>query len=277
MTEANYTAIAPQCACGNAITRLLKSGKPAKHCTQACRQRAYDQRRRPPLTPKQPPKYGRHCKQCGRGYTYRPAGKDKGRENERGLFCSNACRMVDSAVSRLSANPSCKVFAGHCLGCGSAFVSRRERAYCGELCWPKSVAVSVAPSTKQCRRCGATYKPSYTGGRISEFCGATCRDLVATATKRVEKARRKAVLAGATVERVDPFVVFERDKWRCQLCGIKTPKTKRGTYKDDAPELDHIQPLSKGGEHSYRNTQCSCRKCNGAKSDAPLGQLLLIG
>ena len=35
-----------------------------------------------------------------------------------------------------------------------------------------------------------------------------------------------------------------------------------------SPELDHIHPVSKGGAHSYANTQCLCRQCNAGKSDS---------
>ncbi|MHB8123996.1 MAG: HNH endonuclease [Desulfuromonadaceae bacterium] len=80
-----------------------------------------------------------------------------------------------------------------------------------------------------------------------------------------------------TVEAVNPIRVFERDRWKCQLCKRATPRKLRGTLDDRAPELDHIKPISKGGEHSYRNTQCACRACNLAKSDRPMGQMLLIG
>ena len=76
-------------------------------------------------------------------------------------------------------------------------------------------------------------------------------------------------MKAASVENVDPIKVFERDKWKCQICGVKTPRKLRGTINDRAPELDHIMPLSRGGAHSYMNTQCLCRKCNAAKSDTP--------
>lgn len=95
--------------------------------------------------------------------------------------------------------------------------------------------------------------------------------------KRAHRLKRKAKQRAVTVETVDPIKVFDRDGWRCQLCGVKTPKAKRGTYQPTAPELDHIVPIGKGGEHSYRNTQCACRQCNAAKSDTPRGQLLLVG
>lgn len=79
-----------------------------------------------------------------------------------------------------------------------------------------------------------------------------------------------------TVEAVNPIKVFERDGWRCQLCKRPTPRKLRGSLDDRAPELDHILPVSVGGEHSYLNTQCACRACNAAKSNKPMGQMLLI-
>lgn len=87
------------------------------------------------------------------------------------------------------------------------------------------------------------------------------------AHKATARMLRKARERAAKVEPVNPYRVLERDGWMCQMCGIATPQEKRGTYEPDAPELDHIVPLSKGGDHSYANTQCACRKCNAAKSD----------
>lgn len=82
---------------------------------------------------------------------------------------------------------------------------------------------------------------------------------------------------GCKYESVNPIKVFERDKWHCQLCGKKLNRQDRGTIQDNAPELDHIIPLSKGGEHSYRNTQCACRKCNIDKGNNIVGQTRLFG
>lgn len=50
-----------------------------------------------------------------------------------------------------------------------------------------------------------------------------------------------------------------------------------GVGKDNAPELDHIVSLAEGGEHSMRNTQCLCRKCNQEKGVTTKGQLRLFG
>jgi 5-methylcytosine-specific restriction endonuclease McrA len=94
--------------------------------------------------------------------------------------------------------------------------------------------------------------------------------------RRAAKAKRRAVERGIAAERFDPFEIFNRDGWRCHICGVKTPKRLRGTFEDNAPELDHIIPLAAGGEHSRRNTACSCRKCNRIKGATPLGQMRLV-
>lgn len=204
------------------------------------------------------------CRRCGISF--------KPKTSTRTEFCSRQCYFDAKAIA-----PSSSVYAGFCKGCGKAFISKRPRQYCCLECRPVVDYVSKAPDEKVCACCGAKYAPSFTGGRPSEFCSIACRSIIGNASRRIDKARRAAVKRGATVERVDPFVVFDRDGWKCQLCGRKTPAKLRGTYEDDAPELDHILPLAAGGEHSYRNTQCSCRRCNGLKSDTPRGQALLFG
>jgi 5-methylcytosine-specific restriction endonuclease McrA len=80
-------------------------------------------------------------------------------------------------------------------------------------------------------------------------------------------------MRGVAADRIDPIKVFERDRWRCQLCGCSTPERLRGQMVDHAPELDHIVPLARGGAHTWSNVQCACRRCNGEKADTPRGQL----
>ncbi len=190
---------------------------------------------------------------------------------ERTTFCSRECSFAHKAAS-----PSCVVHAAYCLGCGKPFVSRRKRAYCADACWQVAEYVSTAPSQRACAACGETFIAPKAKTRPTDFCSAVCKQAAEARHRRIAKSRRRAVLRSARVEVVDPFYVFNRDRWTCRLCGVKTPRSKRGSYEDVAPELDHIIPLSQGGEHSYRNTQCACRKCNAAKSDRPMGQLLMF-
>lgn len=140
----------------------------------------------------------------------------------------------------------------------------------------------IKRDNENCSHCGGQMPDRMAG---SLYCRQSCK-LAAwklanreryIALRTVHGAKRRAVVAGAASEAVDPFRVFDRDGWRCKLCGTKTPREKRGTHEPDAPELDHIIPISKGGEHSYLNTQCACRRCNCAKGAKPMGQLLLVG
>ena len=154
-----------------------------------------------------------------------------------------------------------------CHHCGSLMEGRR-RDFCDKWCRSRH----KHPSTwfeGPCPECGKQFKA--TSG-YQKFCSRVCSKRKGD---RVRCARRRARATGA--EKVNPVVVFARDKWRCQLCGVRTPWRLRGTMDPRAPELDHIVPTAVGGEHSYRNTQLACKACNIRKASKPLGQLRLFG
>lgn len=92
------------------------------------------------------------------------------------------------------------------------------------------------------------------------------------ASKALHRARRKRRESSAG-EAVDPYKVFARDGWRCYLCGIDTPRKLRGKNLPNSPELDHVIPLARGGQHVESNLRCACRKCNGVKGHRPLSLL----
>lgn len=72
-------------------------------------------------------------------------------------------------------------------------------------------------------------------------------------TEAVRRARKR----NAFVEVVDPLKVFERDGGICGICStLVDPKDFH---------IDHIQPLAKGGEHSYENSQLAHPICNSKK------------
>lgn len=54
------------------------------------------------------------------------------------------------------------------------------------------------------------------------------------------------------------FEVFKRDKFTCQFCGKSAP--------DCILEIDHLKPVSKGGDNSILNLITSCYDCNRGKS-----------
>ncbi len=48
------------------------------------------------------------------------------------------------------------------------------------------------------------------------------------------------------------FFIYERDGYRCQICGRRT----------DDLEIDHIIPISRGGKSTPDNLQTLCHRCN---------------
>ncbi|KKL96855.1 hypothetical protein LCGC14_1840280 [marine sediment metagenome] len=168
-----------------------------------------------------------------------------------------------------------------CIECGGP-IPQSAQKFCSEACsnsyysakarrqYQTATAVNRKPT--ECRECGVIFTPDH--AKRTVFCSAEC---YRKHWHRIKKSRERARLRGAMMEPVDPIKVFERDSWRCQLCLCKTMKAKRGTRHPWAPEMDHIIPLSNGGEHSYRNTQCACHACNHKKSNGPGGQLRLFG
>lgn len=58
------------------------------------------------------------------------------------------------------------------------------------------------------------------------------------------------------------FEVFKRDKFTCQYCGSVAPNV--------ILEVDHIDPVSKGGGNEILNLLTSCVDCNRGKSDKEL-------
>lgn len=53
--------------------------------------------------------------------------------------------------------------------------------------------------------------------------------------------------------------IFLRDEYRCQYC--------HQFFEKKVLTIDHVKPLSKGGEHSWENVVTSCGRCNNRKAD----------
>jgi len=90
------------------------------------------------------------------------------------------------------------------------------------------------------------------------------------------RARRHVRLKNSIREEVDPYYIYKRDNWICQICGKKVnPKLK---YPDPmSASIDHIVPLSLGGTHERKNLQLAHWICNVRKNNGGHDQLRLIG
>lgn len=75
--------------------------------------------------------------------------------------------------------------------------------------------------------------------------------------RRSKMKHRVKQAGGVWVEHIEPLVVLELDDGECQIC--------HGDVDPFDFDMDHIIPLSKGGEHSYGNVQIAHPSCNQRK------------
>ncbi len=228
-------------------------------------------------------KYGwlANCKQCGSEFKVpRPGGKQIKKGNFQ-LYCSRSCAKSVSRGGKPRPMPVC--FRCHALIIRVKGKSgRRLCPVCLEQYERERFELREAPLT--CAHCGSRFtRPGRPGIR---HCSDECRQSAkAIAKKRGSRNRRKkygnkyrhrAKKAGVAYEPINVVKVFERDGWRCQICGEATPKRLRGKNKLRSPELDHRVPFALGGAHVYENVQCACHGCNARKSGHTIaGQLPL--
>lgn len=211
-----------------------------------------------------PVTYEYQCKGCKKTFT----GKIKA--GPRKVYCSPQCqrKWVDKT----------------CKQCGSIFSTQNDSSFCSSKCWGLFSKKKYAEENYYvCKKCGKKFFRKYRTGDEHRYCSRKCagngvpgRSSDPSRHKKGSH-RRRAKIYNVDFETIDVLKVFERDMWRCQICGKKTPKEKRGTGYSNAPEIDHRVPMSKGGGHLYRNVQCACRKCNNVKSNkSNRGQLPLF-
>lgn len=210
----------------------------------------------------------RICQHCGKEYVNKRRHKNEGNK-----YCSRACSFAALALAKTKL-PSSIVHWKECNQCGKTFLARRKnKLRCSPECDAKVANEYASNAYKEwylaevekrehisCVECGTKFTP--TNG--SKACSVKCATRYQRRKSRHKlRARKKAV----EYENVNPYLVFYRDGWRCQICGKATPMNRRGSCMTNAPELDHRIPLSKGGTHTYSNVQCACRKCNQDKGN----------
>lgn len=208
------------------------------------------------------------CVQCGCEF------EDRKRRGPKRKYCSALCRGRANHPLKDRITSFCKI-------CGSAFSHKKIGArYCSLNCGAKSRYAPVYHGMRQCQQCGQDFTPK-ARAHHKVFCSRTCRNKYGrlTDTYRMGKQRRINLLrANIVAEKFSAHEIFERDRWRCQICKRKVDRL-RGQFDERYPHLDHVIPLAIGGAHTKANTQTLCRGCNMAKGATipSQTQLRLIG
>lgn len=134
-----------------------------------------------------------------------------------------------------------------------ADLTAEERAATG-------IYIAVPKRVVPCERCQAPIVKQ--GSEKRRFC-PSCRPGKGHVSR--------AAFYGGEYEYINSRTVFARDGWVCQLCqrpvdeGLPWPHT-------ESASLDHVVPLSRGGDHVRTNVQLAHLGCNiakGATLDAP--------
>lgn len=255
--------------CKRCERAFRKASRQQEFCSLACANKGKRPSYRLALRP---------CAQCGR--PFRP------KEAKYSTCCSRECGWLYQASQRREDNEAqwigttCPVPWHNCSECGRQFYSRRDRASCSRECdlaIRRRLARREHPTlTTACSECGQPFTyVRYNHERL------TCSDRCDNRRSRrldpdghaARKARRDAILrrqfALGTADLVIPKRVFDRDGWRCWLCGQLVDRHARVPHYG-APTMDHVIPLAMGGEHTYENIRCAHFICNSRRGTKPV-------
>ena len=204
------------------------------------------------------------CSACGAAVTRR------GSTGPWPAYCSLTCQNRASYSRRKAAGtlnrpkrrePTPRI----CAECGGSFEGRRRDArFCSRQCRSKA---SRDSRTLTCSRPNCD-RPVRAKGMCSKHwrrvARAEGREVCEpwTPERRARWKAREVLKRGATS--VEPVVleeIFDRDGWVCQICHVTVDRGL--SYPNPmSKSLDHVVPLSKGGDHSPGNVQLAHLVCN---------------
>jgi hypothetical protein len=205
------------------------------------------------------PKEDKICKHCGSTF-YR---------NTNGVYCKPECRIEHQQEHKAKRNLEIQRLKQE--KAEKDLINKLNRKLISIV---KAYAKFKDKHHKECKVCSKPYIATNFGAP-SNYCGKICKDTAKKEyksseafkrLKRIYKAKRRAIEL-TNADDIDPLFIFDRDNWKCKICNVDTPIELRGSYEDDAPELDHIIPLSRGGSHTIDNVRCLCRSCNALKGN----------
>lgn len=200
------------------------------------------------------------CAECDAELTNRAT---RGRPR---LYCGDPCRRAADLRRTNERNTWRRRIK--CTVCGVRYQANSvSQLYCGKECRYAATAArrrANTPERPRCRDCGG----SMVGRPPMAFYCKPCSKAHEYAEQQRSKGHthRRRMQPGAVFVEFDTRSVFMRDNWTCQICDEKVDPELR--YPDPlSASLDHIVPLSKGGDHSQDNSQLAHLVCNFRKGN----------
>lgn len=233
------------------------------------------------------------CEYCGAQF-------EPKRKNN--IFCCKRCKD-NASKARRGIRPVDEI-KKICPECGKEFITVYTRkVFCSAPCkhraydknrvrheqhehtWAEYTSLRKAEAEKR-REEKERERIKHTIERKCAICGSafSCLDTMTNKTCSPDCSREYAKIRHKKDKRIpkDKIIdrdinlkaLYKRDGGRCYICGRVCDfndwinPTAKNRYPGKAyPEIDHVIPVSRGGEHSWANVRLACRKCNEEKSD----------
>jgi hypothetical protein len=209
--------------------------------------------------------------------------------------CSPQCQEArDRRLSRERVAKTRSSTRSHtsCLRCGKQLTGRRDSKFCSAICREvhhrRRLPEPLADRMCALPECGKQFKPRRSlqrcccekhgkllNGREGRAFGRHA-PTVWNDKRRDAYHRRRALKKAGTVGR--PVVnseIYERDGWRCGVCGKRVDKKLRWPHPKSAT-LDHVVPISQGGSHEPANVRLAHALCNTARGNRGGGEQLAL-
>jgi len=255
----------------------------------------------------------RNCVECGK--QFRRSVKGPNGKNDKALFCSKPCYFVARNAGRVSWDRSAMAkgswhrggryasapsvrwaleartlmrgWLQRGAGLWDALAKTKWCEVCGEMCnhgASRFCSYGCASEWRGDRACGSCGEIAYGLSAYSKARCMKCRsEFKKQANKRAKKKygrnhRQRARHHGVTYVSVPVADIYERDGYRCQLCGKMCFKVAKYSKSDGrihrrSPTIDHIVAMACGGNHEPGNLQTACFECNSRKGARSAGQL----
>lgn len=121
-----------------------------------------------------------------------------------------------------------------------------------------------------CQSCAKPRPPR--NHKFCDDCKAEGEREMKRRARRVRRARERGAMS-------EPYTLAEiatRDKFKCGICRLRVLMSKAVPHPK-APTIDHILPLSRGGDDLKANVRLAHFICNSIRGDGGTVQLALIG
>ena len=243
----------------------------------------------------------RRCVECVREYNKLPHRLEKKREIDRNYQAKKRLenpdvlkqaqekykqtnKYRDWKISQLSITSS----NIYCIRCNN------NRVYNNDYCVDCNKLLHIINNhdyISVCKHCNKEYgldvKISNSGKvfQLNKFCSVDCNKQSKINTQTLYKTtdtykelkrerkrngthKKRVIKKGSKYQLIYRRILFQRFNYVCQGCNVKCVHPNDTNYnQDNCATIDHIKPISKGGNHTYVNTQLLCRKCNSIKRD----------